>query len=353
MPNQDHLSTVVSALAVFSTLAKTKAKQAVIVASMLLIPFTCLAQNRDQDDHQPQITPPSSQSSSQTTTSSTAQPSTVTIPAGTRFALVLTNPVSSKTMHRGDVVYAQTTAPVTVGDQVLIPAGTFVQGKVDKLTRNGNRAEMLMTSAKVVFPDGYVANIAGPLNVASDEGTAWRDPGDGAKAGAILAPDTWPIASLGVLEELVVPPIHSTQSATLGGTTICSSSLGLRRRGYGTGRRRRGDVRHSPPQSRLLRGRRLTHGNDSAAAASLIRESGCGCRSTSSGAPGRSSHARSAPAAVCLRSRHVLHPGHARHAANHHSRHAPDRRQPRHARHRHPRHTVDSGNAVSVSLENH
>jgi hypothetical protein len=119
MPNQDHLSRVVSALAVFSALAKTKAKQAVLVASMLLISFTCLAQNRNQNNQnedQPQTAPPSSQTSSQTTTAATAQPSTVTIPAGTRFALVLTNPVSNKTMHRGDVVYAQTTAPVTVGD---------------------------------------------------------------------------------------------------------------------------------------------------------------------------------------------------------------------------------------------
>ncbi len=161
----------------------------------------------------------SSQASSQTTTTPTAQPSTVTIPAGTRFALVLTNPVSSKTMHSGDVVYAQTTAPVTVGDQVLIPPGTFIQGKVDKLTRNGNRAEMRMTSAKVVFPDGYVANIAGPLNVQSGEGTAWRDPGDGAKVGAILAP----IAG-GGLGALIGSAFHSTQSATLGGTTISSST---------------------------------------------------------------------------------------------------------------------------------
>jgi hypothetical protein len=221
MPNQDHLSRVVSALAVFSTLAKTKAKQAVIVASMLLIPFTCLARGQSQDPNkdQPQTTPPSSQASSQTTTAATAQPSTVTIPAGTRFALVLTNPVSSKTMHRGDVVYAQTTAPVTVGDQVLIPAGTFIQGKVDKLTRNGNRAEMLMTSAQVVFPDGYVANIVGSLNVESDEGTAWRNPSDGAKAGAILAP-----MAGGGLGALIGSAFHSTQSATLGGTTISSST---------------------------------------------------------------------------------------------------------------------------------
>jgi hypothetical protein len=202
-------------MAAFPTLAGTKAKQTLIVVSILLIPFTCLAQNQDQD--QSQTTPPASQTSEQA--SATNQPSTVTLPAGTRFALVLTNPVSSKTMRRGDVVFAQTTAPVTVGDQVLIPAGTFVQGKIDKLTRDGNRAQMLMNSASLVFPDGYVANIAGPLNVDSDEGTAWRNPSDAAKTGAIIAPIAG--AGLGVL---IGTAAHTTQSSTLGGTTITSSS---------------------------------------------------------------------------------------------------------------------------------
>jgi hypothetical protein len=223
MPNQDHCRQVVSALAAFPTLAGTKAKQTLILVAMLLIAFTCLAQDQDQaqDQGEPQTGPPSSQTGSQTSSpaAATTQPSTVTIPAGTRFALVLTNPVSSKTMHSGDVVYAQTTAPVTVGDHVLIPAGTFVQGKLDKLTRDGNRAQMLMNSASVVFPDGYVANIAGPLNVDTDEGTAWRNPSDAAKTGAIIAPMAG--AGLGVL---IGTAAHTTQSSTLGGTTITSSS---------------------------------------------------------------------------------------------------------------------------------
>ena len=122
-------------------------------------------------------------------------------------------------MRRGDVVYAQTTAPLTVGDQVLIPAGTFVQGKIDKLTRDGNRAEMLLNSASVVFPDGYVANIAGPLNVDSGEGTAWRDPSDGAKAGAFIAP-----MAGGGLGALIGSAVHTTQSSTLGGTTITTNT---------------------------------------------------------------------------------------------------------------------------------
>jgi hypothetical protein len=215
MPNQDHYRRVVSAMAAFPTLAGAKAKQTLIVVSILLIPFSCLAQNQDQD--QSQTTPPASQTSEQA--SATSQPSTVTLPAGTRFALVLTNPVSSKTMRRGDVVFAQTTAPVTVGDHVLIPAGTFVQGKIDKLTRDGARAQMLMNSASLVFPDGYVANIAGPLNVDSEEGTAWRNPSGAAKTGAIMAP----IAGA-VLGVLIGTAAHTTQRSTLGGTTITSSS---------------------------------------------------------------------------------------------------------------------------------
>jgi hypothetical protein len=223
MPNQDHCRQVVSALAAFPNLAGTKAKQTLILVAMLLVAFTCFAQdqgqdqNKNKDEAQPQTTPAASPTSSQPATPT--PPSTVTIPAGTHFALVLTNPVSSRTIHRGDVVYAQTTAPVTVGDHVLIPAGTFVQGKLDKLTRDGNRAQMLMNSASVVFPDGYVANIAGPLNVDTDEGTAWRNPSDAAKTGAIIAP----MAGAG-LGALIGAAAHTTQSSTLGGTTITSSS---------------------------------------------------------------------------------------------------------------------------------
>jgi hypothetical protein len=53
----------------------------------------------------------------------------MTIPGGTRLALVLTQRVNSKTMHPGDTIYAQTTAPVSIGDQLAIPSGTFVRDR--------------------------------------------------------------------------------------------------------------------------------------------------------------------------------------------------------------------------------
>jgi hypothetical protein len=143
----------------------------------------------------------------------------ITIPAGTHLALALTHPVDSKATHRGDEIFAQTTSPVVASNQVVIPAGTFVQGKVDKLTRRGTRGEFLMQSISVAFPNGYVATINGPLNMESDEGTAWNNPSSAAKAGIIAAP----LAGLGIGAAIGAAQ-HTTDSSTLGGTTITSST---------------------------------------------------------------------------------------------------------------------------------
>src|SRR5690349_3563897 len=92
-------------------------------------------------------------------------PSLITLPPGTQLALILTHPIDSKATHRGDTVFAETTSPVFADNQVAIPAGAFVQGKVEKLTRHGSRAELLMQSLSVALPDGSVVNIKGPLEI--------------------------------------------------------------------------------------------------------------------------------------------------------------------------------------------
>lgn len=143
----------------------------------------------------------------------------IIVPTGTRLALVLTHPVDSKTMHRGDAIYAQITAPIAVGEQVVIPAGSFVQGQVEKLRRDGNRCEFLMQSVSLLFPNGYVASITGPTNIETDEGTAWRNPGNAAKTGAFAAPFVG--AGLGAA---MGSAAHTTQSSTLGGTTITTGT---------------------------------------------------------------------------------------------------------------------------------
>ena len=204
-----------SSVSISSTLAGINTRPFFPVMTTLLFVAACMAQ--DQTPVQsPLPSAPDPQVSTQT---QETRPSLATIPAGTRFPLVLTNPVSSNTTHRGDEIHAQTTAPVTVGDQVIIPAGVFVQGKVDRLRRDGDRGEMLMQSVSVIFPDGYVASIAGPINIQSDEYTAWLTPGTGAKVAAIIAP----IAGVGI-GTAIGSAAHTTQSTTLDGTTLTSSS---------------------------------------------------------------------------------------------------------------------------------
>lgn len=113
---------------------------------------------------------------------------TITIPAGTRISLVLTQPVQSRHVRRGDDVFAQVVSPVDSGNQVVIPAGTFVQGSIDKLERKSAEGELRLQSLAITFPDGYVTPLAGPVTLHSDEGYALKDPGSDRMAAAFAIP---------------------------------------------------------------------------------------------------------------------------------------------------------------------
>jgi hypothetical protein len=117
-----------------------------------------------------------------------AQSSNITIPAGTHLALVLTQPVQTRYIRRGDDIYAQLTSPVDVENQVVIPPGTFVQGMVDRIERRGGRGELRLQSMSITFPDGYVTPISGPIVLETTDGYAIKDPGSKRSSGAIILP---------------------------------------------------------------------------------------------------------------------------------------------------------------------
>jgi type IV secretion system protein VirB10 len=74
-------------------------------------------------------------------------PNAVTIPAGTRIPLSLKQAISTKNAREGDAVYAETVFPYVVDDHVIVPAGSYVQGKIAHVERAGHgkgRAEILM-----------------------------------------------------------------------------------------------------------------------------------------------------------------------------------------------------------------
>ena len=96
---------------------------------------------------------------------------TLTIPAGAKVELVLIRPVWTKTAKPGDLLYAQTTFPVIVGNRIAIPPGSYVEGLVKKLTpptRRSNRAEFQVLFTEIVLADGYVVPLPGSAIDASD-----------------------------------------------------------------------------------------------------------------------------------------------------------------------------------------
>ena len=92
----------------------------------------------------------------------TTRSTVIVLPAGTNIPLGLTAPIWTKTAKAGDGVYAQTIFPVVIGNQVAIPPGTYVGGRIDSLARPGllsPHARLQISFANIVFRNGYVVEL--------------------------------------------------------------------------------------------------------------------------------------------------------------------------------------------------
>jgi type IV secretion system protein VirB10 len=108
---------------------------------------------------------------------------TYTVPAGTKVLLQLRSAINTKSAKPGDGVYLASTFPVVVENKVMIPAGVYVQGVVDRVARAGRvkgRAQLDLHFTTIIFPNGSVVEIPGIINslpgtkdriVKGDEGT--------------------------------------------------------------------------------------------------------------------------------------------------------------------------------------
>lgn len=105
----------------------------------------------------------------------TQQTSFITVPAGTHLMLGLVRPLSFKKSKAGTPVYLQVTFPVTIGPQMAIPAGAYVQGTIDKVVKRNRTKEVMefqMRSASVIFSTGYTVSLGGALDVAPIDAAA-------------------------------------------------------------------------------------------------------------------------------------------------------------------------------------
>ena len=80
----------------------------------------------------------------------------------------MTRPEWAQSAKDGDTVYAQTSFPVVAGGSMAIPAGTYVEGTIEgvtKPTRKLERAEIQVLFTKIVFANGYTVELPGGANV--------------------------------------------------------------------------------------------------------------------------------------------------------------------------------------------
>ncbi|MFZ0300497.1 MAG: hypothetical protein WAM13_19270, partial [Candidatus Sulfotelmatobacter sp.] len=122
-----------------------------------------------------------------------AGPNALSIPAGTKIPLLLKQAISTKNAREGDAVYAETAFPFVINDRVIVPAGTYIQGKISHVERAGHghgRAEILIHFTSMIYPSGYTVMLPGSVentpgaennSVKDSEGTIQQDSETGKK----------------------------------------------------------------------------------------------------------------------------------------------------------------------------
>jgi len=162
---------------------------------------------------------------------SSTVPGRITVPSGTQVPLVLKQAISTKNAKPGDAVYAETAFPIVVNDKIIIPAGTYVQGRISDVKRAGRvkgRAELLMHFTTLVYPSGYTALLPGAVEnmpgsekqeVKGQEGTVKQD-SDKMKDVGTIASTAGTGATIGALAG------RNLKGAGIGGLAGAAAGLG-------------------------------------------------------------------------------------------------------------------------------
>jgi hypothetical protein len=142
----------------------------------------------------------------------------ITVPEGTRVQLALANSIRTRAARAGEIVRAVTTFPITVGKDLAIPQGTFVEGNIVKVGKRGStRFDGLQIKfTYLVFTNGYNAELDGSVTEAKaiQPGV---NPSGGAGTVGLMAnslqqgPTPPPLPQVG-------PPMGPVIGATLGAT---------------------------------------------------------------------------------------------------------------------------------------
>lgn len=149
----------------------------------------------------------------------------VVVEKGTVLPVELLNRLSTKTLKEGDNIYAQTIFPITVDNQIVIPVGTHVSGKVQEVERPGRvkgKASLTLAFHTIVLPDGLTLPIYGSLG-GSDEGT--REGEATIKGESTKGKDIGDIAKTGASGAVLGGLIRGRKGVAIGGGAGASIAL--------------------------------------------------------------------------------------------------------------------------------
>jgi hypothetical protein len=184
------------------------------ILTMLLVSGMALGQAADSSSPKPAESPAQSAATAQTDKAAQTQgdkpaaltsapaaampaeardPNALVIPAGAKIPLSLAQAISTKNAREGDAVYATTVFPFVLNDHVLVPAGTYIQGKIshtEPAGRSRKRAEILIHFTTLIYPTGYTVMLpasventpgADDKGVKDSEGTIQQNKDTGAR----------------------------------------------------------------------------------------------------------------------------------------------------------------------------
>ena len=103
----------------------------------------------------------------------------ITVPAGTRLAVVLENGISTRSAKPGDSVYFHTAFPITQNNRVVIPIGSYIRGELIQSKRPGRvkgRGEFRLRLDTLILPNGYTVNLNAAPHSADTGGKETMDP---------------------------------------------------------------------------------------------------------------------------------------------------------------------------------
>jgi hypothetical protein len=89
------------------------------------------------------------------------------VPSGTRIPLVLKNTINTRTAYVGQSIYCETIYPITAGNRIVIPVGSYVRGKVTQVVRPGRfkgKAQLGLRFDSITLRDGITQPLRATLS---------------------------------------------------------------------------------------------------------------------------------------------------------------------------------------------